>query len=478
MTDDVAWLDATAQAELVRTGQASAAELVDAAIARIEKLDPEVNAVIHPLFDKGRDQVAAGLPDGPFTGVPFLIKDLFAPSAGDPQHNGMRVLRDAGAAALADSYLTGRYRRAGFVLVGRTNTPELGLVPTTEPEAHGPTHNPWSTAHSSGGSSGGAAAAVASGMVPVAHASDGGGSIRIPSSACGLVGLKVSRGRITMGPDRDESGLSVNHVVTRSVRDTAAALDATEGPAAGDMAIAPAPARPYVEEVTTEPGRLRIGVLDHNPGGELHGDCEAAVNGAAALLESLGHDVEDSHPAALDRPEQTGPMFLARWSTMAKMVLGAIGRQVGRELTADDVEAGTWALAEMSNGVTGVGLAEALATSAAFTRQMAGWWAEGFNLLLTPTLGQPPPLLGELVASREDPYAAMARVTGVVPFTTQANVTGQPAISLPLHWNDAGLPIGVQLMAAYGREDVLIRVAAQLERAQPWAHRRPPVSAA
>ena len=476
--DDVAWLDATAQAELVRTGQISPVELVEAAITRTEKLNPEINAVIHTRFEKARAEAGSALPaDAPFRGVPMMIKDLAAPSEGDPQHNGMRVLRDFGFIAPADNYLVARYRQAGFVSIGRTNTPELGLVPTTEPVSHGATHNPWDTGCTPGGSSGGSAAAVAAGMVSIAHASDGGGSIRIPASMCGLVGLKVSRGRITMGPDRDETQLGVAHVVARSVRDVAGALDVTQGPAPGDMVVAPPPTRPYLEEVGADPGRLRVGLLAHSPGLELHADCEIAVRGAAALLESLGHHVEESHPAPLDRAQENGRIFIARWSTGAKLNLVVTGRVVGRELTADDVEPATWAMAEMANGVTGVDLAMALATSAAFTREMAAWWAGGFDLLLTPTLGAPPPRLGELTGTREDPYAAMAKVTALVPYTTHFNVTGQPAISLPLHWNEAGLPIGVQLVAPYGREDVLFRIAAQLEGAQPWAARRPPVSA-
>src|SRR5690242_4084348 len=259
---DLAWLDATAQADLVRKGDVSPLELVEAAIARIEKVDGELNSVIHRTFDKA---VAAAtsddLPDGPFRGVPFLVKDLYAASAGDPMHNGTRVLRDANYIAPDDSWLVRRYRDAGFVIVGRTNTPEFGLVPTTEPVAHGATHNPWSLDHTPGGSSGGSGAAVAAGLVPVAHASDGGGSIRIPASMCGCVGLKVTRGRITMGPEGDESLVSVNHVITRSVRDSAAALDATQGPGTGDMTVAPPPFRPYVEEVGVDPGRLRIGLL-------------------------------------------------------------------------------------------------------------------------------------------------------------------------------------------------------------------------
>jgi amidase len=312
-------------------------------------------------------------------------------------------------------------------------------------------------------------------MVAIAHASDGGGSIRIPASMCGLVGLKVSRGRITMGPDRDESQLGVAHVVTRSVRDSAAALDATLGPAPGDMAVAPMPARPYVDEVNAEPGALRVGVLAHNPAGELHADCETAVRTTAALLESLGHRVEDAHPSPLDRAEENGRSFIARWAAGAKLNLRLTAKLIGRELVADDVEPYTWAMAELSNLFSSTDLAEAIYGSSTFTREMAAWWASGYDLLLTPTLGAPPPRLGEIIGPADNPFGGAINVAELVPFTTHFNVTGQPAISLPMHWNDAGLPIGVQLVAAYGREDILFRAAAQLEHAQPWSHRHPPV---
>jgi len=476
LRDELRWLDATAQAELVRRGAVTAAEVVEAAIERIEALDGELNAVIHRSFDAARAGApASGAGTGPFAGVPFLVKDLNAASAGDPLHNGNKAVRDARYVAPADSELVARWRRAGFVLVGRTNTPEFGLLPTTEPEAHGATHNPWDPSRSSGGSSGGAAAAVAAGMVPAAHASDGGGSIRIPASACGLVGLKLSRGRTSLAPAGDESGLSVQHAVTRSVRDTAAILDVTAGPAPGDMAVAPPPARPWLEEVGADPGRLRVGVLSTSPAGELHPECREAALGAGRLLESLGHHVEESHPAALDHPEETGRTFLARWSTGARTAMIAAGRLAGRELGEDDVEPPTWVMASIGDATSGVALALALAAAAAYTRELASWWAAGSDLLVTPVLGEPPWPLGELVVTRgEDPVPSMQRTTTLVPFTTHFNISGQPAISLPLHWTPEGLPVGVQLVAAYGREDLLIRVASQLEAAAPWADRRPP----
>ena len=472
MTDDLALLDATAQADLVRSGDVSPRELVEAAIARIEKVDSELNAVIHRRFDKAVDDATGELPNGPFRGVPFLLKDLNAPSKGDPQHNGARVLKDAAYVAPADNWLVARYRRAGFVITGRTNTPEFGLVPTTEPVAHGATHNPWNLDHTPGGSSGGSAAAVAAGLVPVAHASDGGGSIRIPASMCGCVGLKVSRGRISMGPEGDESLVSVHNVITRSVRDAAAVLDATSGPGPGDMAVAPPPSRPFAQEVGADPGHLRIGLMATSPAGELHPDCVEAVRAAGHLLEQLGHRVDEGHPDALDDPS-TAQTFGARWCTQALRTLAATGHLVGRELTVDDVEPITWIMADAGRGFSALDYANALHASMLFTRRLASWWDSGWDLLLTPTLGAPPPRLGELL----QPDGGAARVAQLVPYTTHFNVTGQPAISLPLHWNDDGLPIGVQLAAAYGREDLLFRVAAQLEEAAPWADRRPPVSA-
>jgi amidase len=471
--DDVLWLDATGQAELMAAGEISARELAEAAIARIEALDGVLNAVIHRRFEKVLDEIDAGLPVGPFTGVPFLIKDLYADSAGDPAHNGNRALRDIGWTASADSWMVARLRRAGVAFLGRTNTPEFGLVPVTEPHAYGATSNPFDTTRSPGGSSGGSAAAVAAGMVSAAHASDGGGSIRNPASMCGLVGLKPSRGRITLGPDRDESGLSVQHVVTRSVRDTAGFLDVVQGPGIGDMVIAPPPLRPYVEEVAVRPTGLRIGMLTFNPADTLHPDCEAAVRSAGGLLETLGHDV------SLDLPTldpDSGRRFMARWAVNTRLQVLGLGQQLGREVTADDVEPLTWALAESAAGLPAVDYAQAIAASSRFTRQLAGFW-ENHDLLLTPTLGEPPPLIGELEPPPGNAFAPQARIAALVPFTTHFNVTGQPAISLPLHVNDAGLPIGVQLVAAYGREDLLIQIAAQLEEASPWAKRRPSLQA-
>ncbi len=463
------WLDATGQAELVAAGQISPRELAEAAIARIDAIDGAVNAVIHRRFEKALDEIHAGLPAGPFSGVPFLVKDLFADTAGDPAHNGNRALRDIGWTARNDTWLMARLRRAGFAFLGRTNTPEFGLVPVTEPHAYGPTRNPYDPTRSPGGSSGGSAAAVAAGMVAVAHASDGGGSIRIPSSMCGLVGLKPSRGRITLGPDRDESGLSVQHVVTRSVRDTAAVLDIVQGPGPGDMVVAPPPLRPYVDELSIRPPRLRIGMLTFNPAGALHPDCELAVRSAGRLLDTLGHDLSEDLPTI---DPASGQRFMARWAVNTRLHLLWLGEILGRPVTPDDVEPLTWAMASAADDLGAADYAQAIQASARFTRQLAQFW-ESHDLLLTPTLGEPPPRIGELEPPADNPFGTQTRTASLVPFTTHFNVTGQPAISLPLYVNAAGLPIGVQLVAAYGREDLLIQVSAQLEEAAPWANRHP-----
>ena len=475
LADDTRWMDATDQAELVRSGQVSAAELAEAAITRIEALNPAIGAVTMRWFDHARELAAGDLPAGPFTGVPFLLKDLWAHYAGQTLSNGNTALARLAPVSDRDTVLVARCRAAGLVTLGRSNSPEFGSVPTTEPLAWGPTHNPWALDHGAGGSSGGAAAAVASGMVPIAHASDGGGSIRIPASACGLVGLKPTQGRISLGPFRDETALGVELCVSRSVRDTAAFLDAVRGPGVGDTVIAPAPLRPYVDELGTDPGSLRIGLLDHIPGGgTLHPECVAAVTNAGSLLASLGHRVEHGHPAALDEPAGAAS-FAAVWGTAMAMHIRAIEARLGRPVTEDEVEPMNVAQAALARGATGVDYANALAAMTTTRRAIQQWWADGWDLLLTPTLAEPPLRLGEIRNDPMQPMSALVRSAQFVPFTPPYNMSGQPAISLPLHWTADGLPVGVQLVAAYAREDVLLRVAAQIERAAPWAHRRPPV---
>ncbi len=471
-----AGLDATAQAELVRTGQASPAELVDEAIERIERLNPELNAVITPLFDKAREAASGDLPDGPFRGVPFLLKDLGAHSAGDPLYEGMGFLRDAGWVEEEDSELARRFREAGFVFLGKTNTPELGILPTTEPLAFGPSKNPWDPSRSPGGSSGGSAAAVAAGLVAAAHANDGGGSIRIPASACGLVGLKPSRGRVSLAPKFGDimSGLVAELAVTRSVRDTAAILDAVHGAAPGEPYVAPHAGQSYADEVGADPGRLRIGLLTRAPDGQVdvHPDCVAAAEEAARLLESLGHSVEIAEIDALDDPDYV-PQFLVRWTAGIAWNLDYWARRTGREIGPDDVEPSTWALAEQGRSHSAAAYLTAMEYAQVAARRAAEWWTSGFDLLLTPTLGEPPTPLGAFDHPPDQPVLPIMRSVPLAVFTAASNSTGQPAISLPLSENDEGLPIGVQLVAELGREDLLLRVAAQLEEAAPWADRRP-----
>jgi len=480
MSEDLARLDATAQADLVRRGEASPAELVDAAIERIEAANGEINAVIHKLYDEGREAAAGELPDGPFKGVPFLLKDLGAAFAGQPLHMGMQYLKDADFRSPVDTYLAERFKQAGFVTIGKTNTPELGILPTTEPKAYGPSRNPWDTTRSTGGSSGGSAAAVASGMVPVAHANDGGGSIRIPASECGLVGLKPTRQRISEGPvvGDNMSGLTVELVVSKSVRDTAAILDAVHGPAPGDPYVAAPPTRPYSEEVGADPGKLRIGLLTEPVlNAEPNAVVADAARDAAQLLESLGHVIEESHPTGFEEMDIIDT-FLTRWMAGQAATLDQLQAVVGREIGPGDVEPLTWALAEEGRRRTAAQYLIAVGQHQLISRMIAGWFESGFDLLLTPTLGEPPPPLGTFDDSGEDPVAALMRGAQTATFTATFNVTGQPAISLPLHWGEDGLPNGVQLVAPFGEEDVLIRVASQLEEARPWADRLPTAVAA
>jgi amidase len=453
---------------------------VEAAIERIESLDPKLNAVIHPLFEKARDTAGGELPDGPFKGVPFLVKDLLCHTAGDPFHEGMAFLKELDWREDEDQELARRFREAGFVLVGKTNTPELGIPPTTEPLAYGPTLNPWNTDRSPGGSSGGSAAAVASGMVPAAHANDGGGSIRIPAAACGLVGLKPSRGRVSLGPEFGDlsSGLVHEHVVCHSVRDCARILDVIQGELPGDPYAAPWRTRDYLAEIETEPPKLRIGLMTQGPGGmfEPHHDCVVAAEAAGRLAEAFGHEVVYSHPEAMDDPTYI-EHFLVRWTAGVAFNLAYWSRRTGREIGPDDVESMTWTLAELGRSHTAPAYLVAMEHQQQSSRRAAQWWAEGFDLLLTPTMGEPPTKLGEFDANPDDPTGGLMRGVPTAGFTAYWNVTGQPAISLPLHWNADGLPIGVQFVAAYGREDLLFQIAAQLEQAQPWTEHRPPVFA-
>jgi amidase len=467
-------LDAVGQAAAVRRGEIDPADLAEVAIERIERADPVLGVLVTSLFDDARRRLRDGLPRGPFTGVPLLVKDFLCATEGDPYFAGSKALHDRCWRAKRSSHLAARLRQAGFVILGRTNTPEFALQLTTEPLAFGATRNPWSLSHSPGGSSGGSAAAVAAGLVAVAHGNDGAGSIRVPASACGLVGLKPSRGRTSLGPDVGESlGLhAVEGALTRSVRDTAAMLDVMAGAMPGDPCVAPPPRRPYAAEVGAPVGRLRIGFVSAAPDGiATHPDCVAAVTIAATLLAGLGHDVQPASGALLATHEIEDDLAVRNAANVAAALDGWSAR-TGHPIAEGDVEPTTWELAQRGRCQSAARLARALGALQTHGRALSAWLEEHYDLLLSPTMAEPPPRIGEL-RRHEDPMWPVERARPLIAFTLPFNISGQPAISLPLHCNAGGLPIGVQLAAAYGREDLLLRVASQLEAAQPWAHRRP-----
>ena len=477
MTEQNTAPDASALAEAVRSGARTPDELLDEAIVRIEKENPELNAVVQTLYDKARTRIAAGLPDGPFRGVPILLKDLDAPLAGAPFHCGTRFLRDRNYRADTNAYFVDRLLASGFVPIGKTNTPELGLAVTTEPLSYGPTRNPWNREHSAGGSSGGAAAAVAGGLVSIAHASDGGGSIRIPASACGLVGLKPSRGRVSLGPEYGSywHGFVTNHVVTRSVRDSAAALDVVAGMEPGDPYTAPVPARPFAEAAVLDPGRLRIGLMMQAPGNAqgLDPACREAVRRTGQALESLGHMVEEAYPTVLDQVEERNGHFTTVIVSWTAAAIAGWEARLGEPIPDGGLEPLTANLAAIGQTVT---VADYLATirwCERFGRDMAAWWEDGYDLLVTPTLGTPPALLGSLTSTDGDLGPVVEALERYSPFVAPFNMTGQPAVSLPLHQSEGGLPVGVQCIAPYAREDLLLQVGSQLESSMPWADRHP-----
>ncbi len=486
--------DATALAALVRTGQASPLELVDAALSRIDRLNPQVNAVIQRMDESARLAARGPLPDGPFRGVPLLFKDLISTVAGAPFHCGSRFLR--GYIAPHDSELVARYRRAGFIPLGKTNTPEFGLTPFTEPALYGPTRNPWDLTRTAGGSSGGSAAAVASGMVPVATGGDGGGSIRVPASCCGLFGMKPTKGRVPTGPDIGEiwHGAVVEHVLTRSVRDSAAILDATHGPDLGAPYFAPAPVRPFLEEIAREPGRLRIAFTDRPwLGKQVHPDCRAALQDTVRLLESLGHIVEEATPVF------DGEAFSRAFITMLCAELRgdiedaeAALRRVARP---GDFEPATWALSLLGRAISGADLSRALRHLQRATRQIAPFF-EQYDVLVTPTLALPPVPTGSLQPTAAEQAilrflgtlraGRLLKLVGIleqtagevfefIPWTPVINATGQPAMSVPLYWNGDGLPIGSHFIGRFGDEALLYGLASQLEQARPWFLRLAPL---
>jgi amidase len=466
--DDLALLDATAQAELVRNNEVQPIELVEAAIDRIERLNPIINAVILPMYDYAREAAAGELTDGPFTGVPFLLKDIFAFFAGRRVAHGSTLMQNF--VPDHDSELVVRLKRAGLLILGRTNVPEFGILPTTESHFYGPCKNPWNTERTTGGSSGGSAAAVASGMVPMAHANDGGGSIRIPASCCGVFGLKPTRARNPLGPDFGDilSGTVAEHAVTRSVRDSAALMDATSGPDVGDPYWAPPPARPFLQEVGTDPGKLRIAfttrALIDAP---VHTDCIRAIEDTAKLCADLGHRVEESAPNIFVEPLVNA--FLVLYSAGCASTVKLLGGSPER------VEPLTWALHEMGAEHRATDYLMAVQTLQGVSRELARFFLN-YDVLLTPTVAEPPVALGTFDSPPDNPLAGFYRAMEFASFTPFCNITGQPAMSVPLFWNDDHLPVGSHFIGRFGDEATLFRLAAQLEEARPWAGRRPAVS--
>jgi amidase len=483
-------------AELVKKKEVSAVEICEEAITRIEHVNPALNAVITPMYDQARQAVQATLPDGPFSGVPFLLKDLLGDFAGVAQTMGSRACKNYIPAK--DSELVKRYKQAGLVILGKTNTPEFGLMPYTEPELHGPTRNPWNPDHTPGGSSGGSAAAVASGMVPLASANDGGGSIRIPASCCGLFGLKVSRGRTPNGPlhGRTWHGAVTEHAISRSVRDSAAILDATHGPDTGAPYIIPPPQQAYMEEIEQRPGRLRIAFNTRSPiDTAVHPECVRAVEQTVGLLEEFGHEVEEARPDV--NGKSLAKSFMTLYFGEMAALIDDLELILGRKATPSDMEPLSWTLGLLGRTYSAGHFVKAMREWELAGRIM-GQFHETYDLYLTPTLASPPVKIGELIpkpielvllkvinALRLGRLLIASGVTdklavenlSKVPFTQLANFTGQPAMSVPLHWTPENLPCGVHFMGRFGDEATLLRLAAQLEEAQPWFDKRPPIFA-
>jgi amidase len=463
-------LDGLGLAALVRKRQVSPAELLNEAIARVERVNPRLNAVVTPLYEQARRTVAGPLPDGPFRGVPFLLKDLAVALAGARLTHGSRFVGDYTPAN--DSTLVARYRQAGLVFFGKTNTPEFGLLPCTEPDRFGPARNPWNPDFTPGGSSGGSAAAVAAGIVPVAHGNDGGGSIRIPAACCGLVGLKPARGRGSLGPDAGHGFLVTDGVLTRTVTDTAAALDVLAGYEPGDATWAAPPPAPYVQLMASEPARLRIGLVLNPPLDDAEVDPVnlAAARDAAALLESLGHHVEEFQAPWSDRGLLSD--FTRAFGPATAMATFAGGRIAGREPTEDDVEPLTWKIWEHARAQNTISQLAAQGTLERIARTLVVE-LERFDVVVTPGLGMRPVRTGEIHGRGPDPWGHYRRSGAFTPYTAIVNVMGLPAIMLPLYQGADGLPTGVHFIGPPAREELLLAVAAQLERTLPWAERLP-----
>ncbi len=484
-------LDALGLARRVRDKSLSPEELLDAAIARIEARNPRLNAVVHTMFDRARARVST-LPDGPLRGVPFLVKDLKLQIAGTPTTNSTRL----SMAKLAEgtSVLAARYEAAGLQVLGKTNTPEFGIMGVTEPEVRGPCRNPWDDRHTPGGSSGGSASAVAARMVPIAHGGDGGGSIRIPASACGLFGLKPTRGRVTMAPFAGEAwgGFVQEHVLARSVRDSAALLDVADPPTPGEPYGVPAKARPWLDEVSASPGKLRIAFTRGTLyAGETHPDCVDAVEDAVTLLRELGHEVAEASPT-FPREDMVRAYFLTVATGVARFVEMATHDAGKTKPQASDFEPATWLLALIAWKTSAPQLLAAQQLMHRAAREVAAFF-EKHDVFVTSTLARPPARVGELALTRAEraqmsilkalPLHKLLDVAldkmgsgklAYTPNTQLFNQTGQPAMSVPLYWNAHGLPIGTQFAARFGDEATLFRLGAALEKARPWGDRKPP----
>jgi len=469
---DFAGLDATTQAQLVRKRQVKPIELVDFAIARIERLNPKINAVITKMFEEARANAKRKIPDGPFKGVPFLLKDIIAEYKGARFAEGTAFSEEY--VSTQDSELVARFKRAGLIVLGKTNAPELGIQPTTEPRRFGASHNPWDLNRTTGGSSGGSAAAVASRMVPMAHGNDGGGSIRIPASCCGIFGLKPTRGRNTLAPNFGDfmNGLVCEHALTISVRDSAALLDATSGPGLGDPYFAPPPKRPFLKEVGAPTGKLRIGYMtEAATGAPVHAECVKALLETVKLCKSLGHRVEEAR-MEVDGQAATGA-FVTVWFSSFAWELDMMTKKYGRQPTADQFEPLTWAIRESGLKNSALDYINAVQALQKLSRDVAPMF-EKFDVVLTPTLAEPPLKLGSFDSPPENPFLGFLRAASFAPFTPFCNITGQPAMSVPLYWNKDGLPMGSHFIAKYGDEATLFRLAAQLEKEKPWKNRVPP----
>ncbi|MEA2445154.1 MAG: amidase [Thermoleophilales bacterium] len=479
MDDDLMFRPALEQARLVREGEVTARELVEASLDAIERLNPEINAFVHLTAEQAlaaADAVEPGDPR-PFAGVPIAIKDLIALTAGVRTTFGMKATGDW--APSLDSHTYRRLRDAGAIMVGKTNTPEMGILPVTEPDRFGPTRNPWDTSRTCGGSSGGSAAAVAAGMTAIGYANDGGGSIRIPASCCGLYGLKPSRGRVSAGPEWTElvAGFAVEGVVTRTVADTAAALDVMSGPEAGDPYWAPPPSAPFADAVGRDPGTLRIVYTTEAPNGApVHEHCVAAILEAVELLESLGHQVEErGYDWDGDAYVEN---FVRVWMGVSGDEIRDYERLLGHPIDRDLLEPLTQEMIALADTVTATDYLHSLGWLRRLSRQVVGLW-DDIDVMLMPTLAQPPIPIGALAPGPDEPALQMLlNSAGWVPFTPVWNVTGQPAASIPLVQSPDGLPIGIQLIGPPAGEELLLSLSAQLESARPWADRRPELARA